>query len=156
MLTVESIDGSQSRGAETPRSDRTQDGVLSLVEVVSQDLLKAQVGVNDEGEGESAVEETRCAMLNAGGRDQRDETDGDHSLKRPVIRAVRRRRRRVRRRVVDCSLDVRCNREKKDPVSSAAHTGSTRSGESLTSLSVTQSGSLCRTDLSAGGCESST
>ena len=117
-LTVQSVDGSQSRRAEAPRSDGSQDGVLPLVKVVSQDLLEAQVGVNDEGEGECAIEKTRSAMFDAGGGDERDETDRNDSLKYPVIRSVRRGWRRVGRRVVDSSLDVRWN---KGLVSSAAH-----------------------------------
>lgn len=109
---VETVERREGGRTERPGGERTGDGELSLVEVVSEDAVEANVRVHNERERKRAVEDGRRAVLGESCRNKRDQRDREPTLKRPVVRAVSSVGLGERGRVVDGALDVGCTCEK--------------------------------------------
>lgn len=80
------------------------------MQVVGEEAVEADVGVNDEGQCQGAVEDGRGAVLGEPGGNERDEGHGKTTFKRPVVGAVCCVGLGEWGWVVDGALDVSCKR----------------------------------------------
>lgn len=88
-------------GIQPPPEQPAQTGVSPLGDVVDDDGLEANVGVDEDGRAQDRVHGGVERARRKGGNGQRHQARGQEALKRPVVRAVGGRGGRNGSRVVD-------------------------------------------------------